>query len=341
MAAFDDLQRASFDGIEFPISSCDVEGGLRDHVHEYPHSPGGAPEKLGRKLYTIRMEGVFDTRIRGYNPNLWPADLEELRDRFEREVTADLVIPFIGTIKAYCVTWSQHATPERRSGETASFEFREDQSQAFLFSGLVAFDLEGNRNAMEEFTVAFEPYMAGSTIAPTGVIVPPPASATTPPRAVTKAQAFSQFRASDATLIQQITTGFNEALSLADRGELYAGLVQSKAQSVISACSRAYTTIEILKNPLAWKALRGLKTLWKAARDLYDNAAGRTNRILLYRVAAPMSVQDISRAIYGDTERAILLLKLNAFPDAYRIERDTLVRYFDPETLRGVTPTAV
>lgn len=334
-SVFRELQRASFDGIEFPISRCEVIGGLRDHVHEYPHSPGGAPEKLGRRLYTIRMSAVFDARLLGYNENLWPGDLADLRDRFEQQTTARLVIPTIGTIDAYCFNWSQLASSERQSGETAELEFREDQSKAFLFEGLVNVDLTGYQDAITEFDETLRPLMEGGTLQPNGTVTPPLVPAPTPRRALTKAEAFAMLRQRDADILQKISQGFVEALSFADRGELYATQVQAKALQVIAGCEQAYRTVEILKRPLMWRELRAMKRVWENARTLHDRAAGTANRILLYRTPAPMSVTDVSRALYGDTQRAVLLLKLNAFRDAFQIPRDTVVRYFDPETLRG------
>jgi prophage DNA circulation protein len=37
MTAFQNLSKASFDGIAFPVATYEVSGGIRDHVHQYPH----------------------------------------------------------------------------------------------------------------------------------------------------------------------------------------------------------------------------------------------------------------------------------------------------------------
>jgi len=60
--AFENLRKTAFDGIEFPIESIKVKGGLRFHVHEYPHVPGGDAEKLGRRLYEIEIVGNFELK---------------------------------------------------------------------------------------------------------------------------------------------------------------------------------------------------------------------------------------------------------------------------------------
>src|SRR5438105_4964362 len=132
---FDTLQRASFGGAEFPVESVSIVGGLRDHIHEYPHSQGGAPEKMGRKLYTIRMKAVFQTKFKLY-PGLYPNTLNFLRKMFEEQSSADLVVPTIGTMTAYCRNWTQEMEWRIRNGEKADFEFVEDLAQDFLVTDL-------------------------------------------------------------------------------------------------------------------------------------------------------------------------------------------------------------
>src|SRR5262249_28189814 len=137
MPVFDQLQRASFDGVPFPVESVDVTSDLRHHVHEYPHTAGGDPEKLGRSLYRIQMLGNFQATFRAY-PKLWPEALTKLRKTFEAEKTADLVIPTIGTIKAFITKWRQRSTAKIRSGEKVEIEFLEDQASAFLVEKQIA-----------------------------------------------------------------------------------------------------------------------------------------------------------------------------------------------------------
>lgn len=332
MSAFDNLAKASFDGIAFPVTSYEVSGGLRDHVHEYPHSPGGAPEKLGRRLYTVRMNAFFDVKASGYGDNLWPGDLSDLRDRFEEQVTAALFIPTIGEIQAYAVTWTQRTSNERRSGEELEVEFREDQASAFLFEGLINVTASTLQSAGAEFDEDFAPLLAGGTLSNTG-IVPPPADATTPPRAVTVAAAYTQLRQSDANRLEQIRRDFTQAIAYAETPDLYAERLLAKTESVIAGCALAYEKIVLLRNPLAWKPLRSFKRTWASAQRLRESVAGRENRILFYTVTLDTSLSAISRAIYGDTSWGGTLLRLNAIPDPFRIPKGTVLRYYDPKTL--------
>lgn len=331
--AFDSLAKASFDGIAFPVTSYEVSGGLRDHVHEYPHSPGGAPEKLGRKLYTIRMNAVFDTRVSGYGDNLWPGDLSDLRDRFEDQVTAALVIPTIGTIQAYCVNWSQRTASERRSGEEAEFEFREDQASAFLFEGLINVSASTLQSAGAEFDEDFDPLLAGGTLSNTGIIPPDIDPGEPIPRATTVAAAYTLLRQTDVDRLAKIRSDFTQAIAYAETPDLYAERLLAKTEAVIAGCAQAYERIVLLKNPLAWKPLRSFKRTWASAQRLRESVAGRTNRILFYRVEVDTSLSAISRTIYGDTSWGGSLLRLNAIPDPFRIPKGTVLRYYDPKTL--------
>jgi hypothetical protein len=130
VSALDSLPLASFGGIQFPIISSDMRGGIRNHIHEFPHSSGGAPEKLGRSLYRITLQVVFDTNFRLYD-NLWPGRRDDLLLKFERQETDALVIPTFnrGPIPAYCSNWTLQMTAKVRSGERAQLEFVEDSEK--------------------------------------------------------------------------------------------------------------------------------------------------------------------------------------------------------------------
>jgi prophage DNA circulation protein len=332
MTAFQQLAKASFDGIAFPIKSCDVSGGIRDHIHEYPHTPGGATEKLGRKLYRVRMSGLFDVRVSGYGNNLWPGDLSDLRDRFEDQVTSTLHIPTIGDIEAYCVTWSQRAAPEQQSGETTEFEFVEDQAQAFLVNGLVQVTSTTLRTAGEQFDQEFAPLLAGGTVsatAPTRIVAPP---AGTTPRAKTFAVSYTQLRQRDVDALNQVRQAYQKALTIAEQPDRYADQVLRAADALVTTCAQTYEKVRILKNPLMHSRARAFKRLWASATELRKGVAGQTARILVYRAQTDTTIGAVSRAIYGDSSYAAQIMQLNAIPDPFMIRKETLLRYYDPNT---------
>ncbi len=330
MTALEQLGKASFDGIAFPLKSLEVAGGLRDHVHEYPHSPGGAVEKLGRKLYTVRMTGLFDVKVSGYGDLLWPGDLSDLFDRFEDQLTTTLHIPTIGDIQAYAVTWSRRATPELQSGEEMEVEFREDQSQAFLFEGLVNISATTLQTAAEQFDEDFAALLGGGTVSPIGGVVP---STTIPiPRAMSVAAAYTQLRQVDVNLLTQIRNAFTAAITYSEQPERYAELILAKTEAAIGSCALAYDRIRVLRNPLMWKQFRSFKRVWASAQRLRESVGGRTNRILFYTAQTDTNLSAVSRAIYGDTSYGGTILRLNAIENPFRIPKGAVLRYYDPKT---------
>jgi hypothetical protein len=285
------LQRASFAGIPFPIERVSISGGLRDHVHEYPHSPGGAPEKLGRKLYEIRMSALFFNSFRAYGPNLWPRDLKTLRTFFEVETTEDLVIPTIGTIQAYAVTWTQEYTSKGKNGERVDFLFREDQATAFLASALVApssSSLESNANELK---------LAAEELGFTD------------------------------DLLDSITGLWDSIQAIGDQLQLAQDLVSAKLEGIISICADIDRTFPFRQSE-NFAAIRALHATWDSAQTLKNDTLRKGKPITLYRVPAPMTVSDISRAIYGDNSHAVDILRMNPIEDAFRVPANTVLSVY-------------
>lgn len=324
MSVFDEFPRASFDGIEFPVTRTQVIGGLRDHVHEYPHAPGGAPEKLGRKLYTIRFSALFHNTFPTY-PELYPQALSDLQDRFEDQVTSDLTIPNIGTIQAYCVNWDRTADAKARSGEAVELEFREDQSQAFLINGIVNVSGKTLQSAQTQFIQAMDPLLNPPNtpqVLINGNLVDGP-----PPRALTRAEALAQLTTRDADLINSILSAITSLLSIADQVELYGNLVEAKALAVVQLCESAHDSVRVFQNPVNHAALDALKQVWSTSQNIGKNATQQQGNILYYTIRITMSIGQVSTAIYGDQSRASELLQLNAIEDPFQIQKGTVLRY--------------
>lgn len=330
MTVLQQLPRASFDGIAFPVKNYDGIGGIRDHIHEYPHSPGGAVEKLGRKLYRFSFTAIFDVRIPGYGDNLFPGDWSDLRDRFEDQVTSTLTIPTIGDIQAYCVSWTERVVPERQSGIEAELEFVEDQAQAFLVNGLIQITSTTLQSAGEQFDQEFAPLLAGGTVsatAPTRIIAPP---AGTIPRAQTFTDAYTQLRQRDVDAINQIRNGYQRALTIAEQPERFADQALRAADALVTSCAQAYERIRVLKNPLMYSRVWAYKRLWASAQKLRDSVSQKTPRILFFEAKTDTTISAVSRAIYGDASYAGQILQLNALPDPFMIRKGTILRYYDP-----------
>lgn len=323
----DEFPRASFATIEFPITELTIEGGLRDHVHEYPHSPGGAPEKLGRKLYTIRMVALFHNTFPTY-PDLYPQALSDLQGIYEDETTTDLVVPNVGTIKAYIRNFRRQWSSKALSGETVEIEFLEDQSQAFLVNGIVNVSGQTMASAQTLFTQAMDPFLSPPNtpqVLINGQLVAGP-----PPRALTKAEALAQLTTRDASLIESISAAISSLLAISDQVELYGNLVEAKALAVVQLCEQASDSVRIFQNPVNYAALEALKAVWSTAADIWQSAAQQQGQVGLYRVPTRMSIQQVSIALYRDASRAAELLQLNAIADPFQILPNTVLRYYLP-----------
>lgn len=288
------LQRAAFAGIEFPVSRVSVKGGLREFVHEFPHVAGGAPEKLGRKLYEFTFEVPFHDVLPDYGTDLWPSRLADLRTYFELETTEDLVVPTIGTIQAYCYDWEQDWQAKVQSGESATFHFREDSSSAFL---------------------------AGAIAVPTtaGIAVRGKALTT-----IVEVGGYS------ASLFDGIRDAVNSITALSDQADLYANLLEAKALGLADMCRQLDASLPDLQKPVNFPLIDALLELWAAAVDLHKDALRMAVTIVKYTVPTPMSVNDVARILYGSADRAIDVLRMNPIEDAFKIPANTELRVFVP-----------
>lgn len=292
MPVFDHLPPASFDGIEFPVRRVEVNGGIRDHVHEYPHSPGGEQEPLGRRLYTIRMQVPFHATFKRY-PGLWPQRRDALRGRFEVEKRAELVIPTIGAIQARAINWRTVMEAKVQSGEEAEIEFREVQTGPFLISAL-AKAIPGNVEAAHD---AFEEEAAKMPFRP--------------------------------DIFDGIRDAVNAILAFRDQAELYGMWLESKLLGLAALCGEASRTLDILQHPQWYRVLDALHQLWAQANELAKNVTGSRSEPRFYVVPNEMSVSQVSTAIYGDATHAVEILQLNDFDDAFAIKAGTRVRYIE------------
>lgn len=299
-AAFDTLQRASFADLPFPVREIEVIGGLRDHVHEYPHSPGGAPEKLGRKLYEFHFVAPFLNTFKAY-PDLWPDTLAALRLVFESGQTDDLVVPTIGTIKAYCISWRERTDlPSNRSGVIVDLTFREDQADLFLIESLItvyAANLGGTSAALlaaMQADLAFQAALSPSQVG----------------------------------LFQSIQNVANSITAVADQANAYANIVQAKAQAVTSLCAVADATVLPLNNPAHFRVLEAMMGVWAQAGRLERDALRLARPLIPYTTPVAMSVSQIATAIYGDTGQAAKLLQINSWENPFRVPAGTSIKAY-------------
>ncbi len=290
ISAADSFQRAAFANFEFPVSRISIRGGLRKHVHEYPHSPGGAPEKLGRKLYTIEMHAPMHTTLPQY-PTAYPDSLASLMIIFEGGKTFDLVVPTIGTIPAYATEWERDYEAKRRSGEDCKFTFEEDQSDLFLVTELIKVSTLALQDDISSFEFEAEPFP-------------------------------------NISLFASIIAAVNSITSIADQVELYGNLIEAKALGIASLCEQADHAIDILNHPVNFKLLDALHQIHASALALHKNVLKQAKPTQLFTVTANMPISQVAAALYGDSARAAELLRMNAVNDAFAIPKGTVLKAY-------------
>lgn len=294
--ALQKLPRASWKGkdgtkIEFPVRHVTVKGSMRHHIHEYPHSPGGAYEQLGRKLYEIHMTSSFMETFAGY-PGLWPLNLDTLRSSFERGDPGALTIPTIGTIDARCVNWSQSMDARVQSGEEIEFEFLEDQSQLFLVDFIVAKNTVEMKSAVSNFEIEVE--KSGS----------------------------------DVSVFDQIRATANLVLAYVDQGEAFSNLLAAKIEGLVAIIDEVDRDVDMLQNPQNWAVFNALRDLWASSVALFQDLLQTKGEIKVFVVPMTMPIGDVSSAIYGDNTHGVELLQLNPVDDAFVIPAATRIRYY-------------
>jgi len=299
------LKRASFMGVEFPVSEIDVTGGIRDHIHEYPHADGGSPEKMGRRLYTIRMHGVFSSTFPKY-PKLWPDGLAKLRGFFEKQLTGKLIIPTVGTIDAYARTWSQTMQPKSSlSGEMANFEFVEDQSTSALVASLVSTNVGAISQKAQAFDTKKELTKFGAT--------------------------------ADISIFDAVSNAVNNVLAIGDLGGAAINLVGAKLLAATSLCATASETLTS-KDGRNAPIIGALHDLWDTMLQSNANLFRTQARPLTYIVPTTMAMSSISMAIYGDTTHTVELMQLNVVDDLFSVKAGTEITYIaQTNTLPGGT----
>ena len=253
---------------------------------------------MGRKPYQITMRGLFFQNFPKY-PNLYPTGLDNLRDAFEQQMSADLVIPTIGTITAYARDWGQAATFQHLSGEIAEFLFIEDQSQLFLSTNLVSAGSTTLSNQASAFNaqLALEQFQMPLTL----------------------------------DLISAVQQDVNAVLAIQDTAEAVSNLIQAKIGAFVADAQALDGCLE-MQSPSHAVLLDLLHSMWDTAAQLGANLASGQSKPKTYVVPAQCSVSQASIAIYGDSSHATDLMNINAIVDPFAIPTNTSLLYYPAST---------
>lgn len=290
MPAFDDLKSAAFGGVSFSVRRYNVRGNMRDHAHEFPHAPGSLNELFGRRAYMIEMDADFSENDRA-RPNAWSQSLPELRRKFERGERADLYVPTLGTIeRAYCTDWDVSFDARRRDGETTRFVFREDMQRLEVVE--------------EQATTKYQNVAAQ----------------------VTDLSGLLDAEDLDPDFFSAVMSAATDLVAVVDSAELQADVMASKAEGLAAACRMVDETVEGIKAAEHWRVARAVRDLGATAVAVHQDALRKLGPTMIFTVPTLMTITDVSRAMYGDTDHQLELLQLNGFDDPYAIFPGAVVR---------------
>lgn len=287
------FKQLSFEGISFPYREIAIDGAMREHTHIYPHSAGGAPEKLGRDLYIFDVTSAFrgDLLPERYR-KLWPANLAQLVALFEQGKTGDLVLPQIGApIRAFCTNWKRVLKATITNGEDVTLKFKEDREDLRLPSATIVAATKGLSDAYAQITAP-------------GAKLP------------------------NITLLDKILGAVNSALALKDQWDLYGNLIEAKCLAVIQMIREVLEVNEELMKPEYWAGRDLLHNLLSQVIALRDDVQDRGMKLRVYPVKIESTLAQVSLAIYGRTTRASELLALNSIPDPFVIFAGTKIKYY-------------
>lgn len=291
MTPVQQLKVASFAGISFPYSECTVKLGQRKHVHVYLETPGGALQKLGRELYQIEFTVPAHEGLVAPYQQFYSVKLPALWSVFEQSATADLVVPSLGTLRAFNTDATRSIRVREQSGEALKLSFIEDQEDLFAASALITPSVDGMPPRLRTFVRLAAPTVPLSTL-------------------------------------DKLAVAVNALSALSGGGPQAARLVGARATGVIAVCQEIYRLAKFgtASNVLAVDALLDIHF---AAVTLAEDAARRAIPTALSEpTPARMSVTQLAAWLYGDTSRARELLILNSFTDPLSIPRGSLVRRY-------------
>jgi hypothetical protein len=319
-SALDKLPRTSFNALEFPCAHHRIHAIQRKHVHEYPHRPGGSPEKLGRSLYTVTVRGVFHDTLEAY-PDLYPRTINDLQVLFENGTTAQFVHPSVGSFPAFISSWDRSSDPRSRSGELVEIELTEDQTTNFLTTSILdSAHFAALGSTADEVAAQLASLQAQ--------LVPNPDQSTTVNLPASAIAAQVNFTQSDTNLFDAIQSLANDITGIGDTAELYGNLLQAKADQMANVCAQIDSSLS-LQDPRSFLLMDSLHDLWALALRIQQDSQQQRVQLQTWNVTMTMPITAVSAAIYnGDASHAEDLLSLNDIPNPLAVRAGTTLNYY-------------
>lgn len=281
-SAADGLPLTKFGPIVFPSEVTDLDGVGRDHVHEYPHTPGGAPEKLGRGLYTVTVKARFHATFPGY-PDLYPNSMQTMRGYYELQTTLPFTHPSSGQFPAYIIHWHQVKSGKVLSGEDVDITFREDQQDSFALSALsVSADDTAIGPTYQELLAS-----------------------------IAAVQSQLQITPQDQSLIDALTQSVDSVLAFRDTAQLAGNRYAAAVDHVLSLASQLDHAAS-MQDARAWPVITVLRRVQGNAIGIKKDLMAQRQTLTKYFVPSPMSVAEVAMSLYGDASKQTDIMALNS-----------------------------
>lgn len=293
----DQVPSASFDGIEFPYTTLDVDGSLDHHVHKYLHRAGGEVESLGRHVYQFRF-GVLAHAVYRRYPNFYPLGLNSIINRCESERTLELRVPTMGIYRVKAIKWTRSISQAKKSGEQVELVFIEDNTEQFTVENIVG------------------PAVAAL---PTQAIV---LDELTKPDSVT-------LPAPLRLKLEALLDAVNEIVAQRDDALADVELAQIQVGKAMGLCHEI-DTAPYFRDPTNAIEMRAFHDVWDTLTALAVDRLTKQRAMGTYVTQRPMSIVEVSLDIYKSTAKVQELLRLNYFDHAMMIPTATEIAYYPP-----------
>ncbi len=299
-SALDKQVPTSFGPWTFPATYHDLDGEQRDHIHEYSHRDAGAPEKLGRRLYTVSLTAQFHDNFPQF-PDLYPYTIDQLQLAFEKGETHTFVHPSVGKFPAYIKKWRRRRDPKNRSGELVEMVVREDQQSQFL---------QGDIANVAHFA---------SLDSTSGELA----------QQLKAVQKDLNLDPPTLSLFGAIQTLANDITGISDTAGMYGNLVLAKSQQLQNICAQLDGALG-MQDARAYPVVEALHQVWQQAQLVTQDAQAKRQKLQTYIVPTTMSISQVATRIYGDASRAddLLAINANAIPDPLSIKPPTPLLYY-------------
>lgn len=276
------FQRFAFDELRFPVTESSQQGSRAVAEHEAWRRDGAELVDGGRKAFRGKVTGAFFDTFDAY-PGLYPDTFQSLLVRFWSVGYGRLSHPILGTFDVMVPSWEPRITAGATNGAWVDFEWVEQRA-----SSVGVIDLSFDRGAGDPRTeVAAQAETADAALAAVGAGRPVPLAATT-----------------DAALA--VTS---KPLTAPEVGRALSPLDAELAAA--RAAVDAVTYADALALPL-WRARAAVTRLRAAVGRLRAALLPDPARARVFTTTRPMTVAELSHAVYGTPFRAADLRAANA-----------------------------